>query len=195
MSPGAIQTFASFVEYFVAVGLIFDMIGAVIVLGPDLPPLARAATTWERHQLKRLASRIRDGDTLTQNHSGFEYLQTAVGQGHVEGATDRPFQAQSDGPQSLFWQFEEIEGLDDSVEIRNATGSAASRFSYEDLEAWVENFTGDETTYFVVGGFMLVSGFFFQFIAELATIDLAFSLLAFITGVIVMFYYWYKKTV
>lgn len=188
MPGSAIQTFHGLVEYFTLAGLILDGVGAILLLGPDLPFVAKTVTNWERYQLKRLVDRLRRKETITSNHRLFEDLRIAVGQGHVEGATDYPFRENSPESLEFFWQFDEIEGFDDYVEIRTADGGNSARFRYENLETWVESFTRTDRAYLEVGGFLLAVGFFAQFIHELSTFNSELSLVLFLIGGVIISY-------
>ncbi len=189
IDESTLQLFQSILKYFPLIGLSFDMLGAVLVLGPELPGMARVFTAYERFRLRRLSARIRNGDTITADERGFEDLRTAVGQGHKEGETDRPLSRETEESVTFFSNFDEIEGFEDYVEFRDADGNKRARISYDNLEGWTTRFTGIETTYFEVGAFALITGFFLQLIAEISRFSLGIAVIIFVLGALPILYY------
>lgn len=176
----AVEAYTDVLVYFSAFGLWLDMIGAVMVLGPELPTVARALTKYERYQLQKLADKLKQGETVTAENTGFPYLRTAIGQGFVEGPTDRPFKPDPDDPRRFYWTFGEIEGMDEYVQIRGEGGSPSKNFTYEKLMDCVENYTARERAFFEVGIITLIAGFFFQLSAEIAEFNTTYSLVFFV---------------
>lgn len=73
-----VQSFGSSTGALAAIGLLFDLVGAILVLGPDYPPLAKAFTKLERYKLQRLVDELKNGTVIFGAEGDFEDLQVAI---------------------------------------------------------------------------------------------------------------------
>lgn len=180
MLPDSLEVYLRILPILALVGLVFDIIGAIAVLGPNLEPIARAMTFWDRRKLKNLVSKLEREGRISVGDSSFQYLRIAVGQSHKEGRSHRPATFEEGDPMDFFWNFDIAEKEEARLTFREMDGGRQFHYNMPELKKDVENFTATAKDYYWMGLFLFISGFFLQGVNQLATISEVWSLIVFI---------------
>lgn len=150
-------------------GLFLVMMGALVVLAPELPYFARVITMYDRWKLKRMVKQMERGKVLDNSTYGFKFLQAAVVKSMDEEDTERPVEVNEGGPLDLRHNFDEIYiNDDDVVHFSFSDEEIKNTLHKESLLDGIDNFTGLRKEYFKLGGFLLAVGFSLQFLTQLA---------------------------
>lgn len=182
MLSGLLQTFTNLLPYLSIFGLLLDIIGAVIVLGPEMPGVAWGSTQLERRRLHKLVDRVEQGETIDDSDRGFKYLQTAVGQIHREGSTLRPDRPDNRDDLDLYYHFEIVEPESERIALRTRGDGRGVGTNIGDLRKAADNFTASSELFYRNGAFALVAGFFFQLVVEVADLNSLIGFSVFMVG-------------
>lgn len=182
MPSGILQSFASILPALSIIGLILDIAGAVIVLGPELPGVAWSVTRLERRRLHRLLDKVEKGKSIDTTNRGFEFLQTAVGQFHREGNTSRPDHPDNRDDLDLYYNFQIVEPEAERIALKEQGTGRAIGTNRGDLREAADNFTASAELFYRNGAFALVAGFFFQLVAEIAVLNAVVGFSIFLLG-------------
>lgn len=182
MASNGLSTFLVLVPWLVIFGLFLDIVGAMILLGPEVDKIAKLATRWERDRLHGLIDRVESGETIDETYSGFDNLRIAVGQRYWQGETALPARLEDVEPDDLFYNFEVVEPRDEGIYLRNYSDTRGFGYNVEGLRRDANNFTATARLYYSQGGFALVSGFYLQIVGAISEIKPIWSMWAFILG-------------
>lgn len=182
MTSSAFAAYLEFLPFIVLFGLFLDIIGAIILLGPEVDYIAKKATRWERRRLHRLVDKLEKRQYIDESESAFDNLRIAVAQRHWQGETDLPARLENIDTDDLFYNFDVVENRDDGIYLRNFNDSKGFGYNLEDLRRDVDHFTATARLYYSQGGFALVAGFFMQSLGALAEISQTLSFIIFFVG-------------
>lgn len=177
MVLSALSLFKSNLEVIGLIGLLLDAGGALLVLGPEIPTVARLATYVERRRMsQRLEKLIEEGEL----HEGVELL-------------DRLYQEMKTAPNPGFG-VQELEIRDDRVIFGNEGLDNGQRISrtIDDFRKWIDDYPGIDREYYLAGGGLLLLGFLFQIVAQSATINVWFGVFSLIITFCVAMYLFYR---
>lgn len=137
--------------------------GAILVLGPDVPIVSRAATALDRRCINNRFEELKEKGKLTANVEPF----------------DRVFREMWKA-ESVPFTVEEMV-IDDGRVILGAAGledGERTGLSIEEFQTWIDNYRGIEREYYLAGGGLLLMGFLFQIMVQAAEISLLLGLVS-----------------
>lgn len=160
-----LKTFESSLNLITLIGLILDAVGAILVLGPDVPTVSRVATKVERRHMNNLLEELARKGKLHENVEPF----------------DRLFK-EMQGPKPIPFDVEEMTMEENRVVFgsRGLENGDRTSKTMEDFQEWIDKYRGIDREYYLAGGGLLLMGFLFQIVAQSASISVllgAFTLL------------------
>ena len=179
-----VESFAEFAQQFTLLGLFFNSIGAFALLGPELESIARFWSALDRRHVKDLLTRLEEGETLkAEKVRGFDDLKTLIQEtARSPGVTGRPYEREQLAEEDLLKTFDVVEGHDEHARYRESGTGKGAAISIENLRSASDRYTGERSVYFKGGALLIAAGFYFQFVAEVASFNPPASLAVFLIG-------------
>lgn len=178
MLGGVLAAFKSSLELIGLAGLILDAAGALIVLGPEVPSIAKLATYVERKQMHYLLDELEQEGVLHEGVGHFHKLYRENTIAHIPAGFEVE-EMKMRGNEVVFG----LEGLED--------GKRMSR-SIEEFREWINEYPGVDWEYYLAGGGLLLTGFLFQIVPQSAKINLFAGVVSLIAAVFAALYLVYR---
>lgn len=194
----SLQAFLSVLPYLVMVGLLADMVGAILVLGPEVKSFARIMTRRDRRNILRLLDQLEETGYIDDSFPSFEKLQIALAQGMSEGETFEPAREEDyrGGIESEFNVIEKIddmEELDPGYYLTKYNEGVYRSVELDGLRSFARTYTATANDFYYQGAFLLLTGFFLQFVGVLAEQHRLTALAIFLVGGTVISYEGYTR--
>ena len=180
MCDGIVEAFENTLPWISLFGLVLDASGAILVLGPDIPIVARLATKIERWRLWKLLDELKQEGKVTEGTQIVDELLNESSEASEWGFNvEELMLVQSSGITDNHIRVVMGENL--------LEGNRTSRY-LNDFEGMIEEYRGIEQDYYFAGGSLLLIGFLLQIVSKVGEISIRLSAICLVGSILIAAY-------